>query len=425
MRRVHTFSAMILLAALFMILYITLNLETASVPKAVRNDLHQQSSLWGQKNDVKTQSSTHESTTTPKPDVYNVSVSDVFRQSIPQNGAYWNRLMHSALRELDKGGNTFRHASSWPLCRENNQESLQTNVHDFTSYPFLFQNFLQVMNCRSPPVLFNQPNKCITSEGGGAVPIFLLLAIKSVPGNFERRQAVRETWGREVHQGGLQVRTVFLLGTSPQDHPDLSLLLSFEAQQFGDVLQWDFDESLLNLTLKMNMFLQWTLKHCPHVSFVFSGDDDVFMNTPALLKYLQSQEVSSKAPQLYVGQIITKGSPMRDPNNKYYIPLSFFDGPYPAYAGGGGFLYSGALLQPLYSLLSVIPFFPIDDVYAGMCFNALGVSPELHPGFKTFDIKDHDRQNLCIHKDLLLIHQRSPSQIKTLWKGIHNPLLTC
>lgn len=421
MRRIQTFTAMALLVTLFLIFfYSTLHLETTYGRWAGPAD-----SLQVHDRDVKAQSSKQESVTIPHPDVHNVSVSDAFRQTIPQNGAYWNRLLFSALRNLNKGVNPFRHDSDWSRCRETNHELLQTNVHDFISYPVLFQDFLQGMNCRSPPVLINQPNKCISGEGKGDNQTFLLFAIKSTPGNFERRQAVRETWGREgMYQSGARVRTVFLLGSSPLDDPDLSPLLSFEARHFGDLLQWDFHESLLNLTLKMNIFLQWTLKNCPHVSFVFSGDDDVFVNTPALLSYLQSLE-RSKASQLYVGHVISTANPLRDPKSKYYIPLSFFDGPYPAYAGGGGFLISGALLRPLYSVSRVIPFFPIDDVYTGMCSKALGVTPEAHTGFHTFDVKEQDRENLCVHKDLILIHQRSPQQTKKLWKGIHSPLLTC
>ncbi|XP_049432988.1 N-acetyllactosaminide beta-1,3-N-acetylglucosaminyltransferase 2 [Epinephelus fuscoguttatus] len=422
MRRFHTLSALVVLVTLFLIFYSTLHLEVTYSRRAAPEDHLKHVSL--QAHDRKTPSSKQESFTTPHPNVHNVSVSDGLRQTIPQNGAYWNRLLHSSLRNLDKGDNPFGHDSDWSGCRETNLELLQTNVHDFTSYFALFQDFLQGMNCRSPPVLLNQPNKCF-SKGKGDNRTFLLIAIKSSPGNFERRQAVRETWGREgVYQSGLRVRTVFLVGSSPLEDPDLSPLLSFEARYFGDILQWDFHESFLNLTLKVNTFLQWALKYCPHASFVFSGDDDVFVNTPALISYLHSLE-PSKASRLYVGHVISTANPLRDPKSKYYIPLSFYEGPYPAYAGGGGFLISGALLQPFHSVSRIIPFFPIDDVYAGMCLKAMGVSPEANAGFQTFDIKEEDRENLCVHKDLILIHQRSPQQVKKLWRGIHSPLLTC
>ncbi|KAM8902728.1 N-acetyllactosaminide beta-1,3-N-acetylglucosaminyltransferase 2 [Spinachia spinachia] len=425
MKRIQTFSALVAFVALFLIFYSTLQLETTYSLRAEPANLLKHPILQLHVRDGKSLASKQGRVTFLPPAVLNMSVSDGLRRTIPQNGAYWNRLLHSAFRNLDKGGNPFVRNSDWSLCRQTNQEPLQTNMHDFSSYPFLFQDFLQGMNCSSPPVLLNQPGKCNSGEGKDNNQIFLLFTIKSTPRNFEQRQAVRESWGREgVYQSGLRVRTVFVLGSSPLEDPDLSSLLAFEARQFGDLLQWDFHESLLNLTLKMNMFIQWTVKYCPEAPFVFSGDDDVFVNTPTLLSYLQSLD-PSKASRLYTGQVINRATPLRDPKNKYYIPLSFYDGPYPAYAGGGGFIISGALMQGLYSASRVIPFFPMDDVYAGMCFKALGVSPEPHNDFKTFDIKDQDRENLCIIKKLILIHRRSPQQIKMLWKGIHNPLLTC
>ncbi|XP_075303532.1 LOW QUALITY PROTEIN: N-acetyllactosaminide beta-1,3-N-acetylglucosaminyltransferase 2 [Perca flavescens] len=426
MRRFKTLGAVVVLVTLFLIyFYSTLHLETAYSRRAGPGGLLKHPTRQVQDSDVKTPSAT-----TPHPDVHEVSVSDVFRETIPRNGAYWNRLLYAALRNLDKGEDPFRRDTNWSGCRETNRELLQNNVHDFASYPVLFQDFLEGMKCRTPPVLLDQPNKCISGDGKADNQTFLLFAIKSTPGNFERRQAVRETWGREgPHQSGLRVRTVFLLGSPPLDDPHLAPLLSFEASHFKDLVQWDFHESLLNLTLKMNAFLQWMLKNCPSASFVFSGDDDVFVNTggtrlPAVLGYLRSLE-PSKASRLYVGHVISTANPLRDPASKYYIPLSFYDGPYPAYAGGGGFLISGALLHRLHAVSRVIPFFPIDDVYTGMCIKAMGVSPEANDGFQTFDVKEEDRENLCVHKSLLLIHQRSPQQTKKLWKGIHSPLLTC
>ncbi|KAM3874754.1 N-acetyllactosaminide beta-1,3-N-acetylglucosaminyltransferase 2 [Diretmus argenteus] len=439
MRRIQTVTALVLLASLLLVfVYSTLNLQTTYRPNpralpdyVPKNPTSDPTVTPPQARDSNVTAPVPDSNVTAlsrawrgikspeSPEVHNVTVSASFRKAIPQNGAYWNRLLHSVLRQRDKGGYTGSH------CAEMNQELLQTNVHDFTSYPKVHQDFLQNMNCRYAPILIDQPNKCVSSEDGGDSWTFLLFAIKSPPRNFEQRQAVRETWGREgVYQSGLRVRTVFLLGSSSPADPDLSPQVAFEGKHFGDLLQWDFHESLFNLTLKLNVFLRWSLEHCPHVSFVFSGDDDVFVNTPAMLSHLQSLE-PSKASHSYIGHVMTTATPLRDPKSKYYIPLSFYDGPYPAYAGGGGFLLSGQLLRPLYYVSKVIPLFPIDDVYTGMCCNALGVFPETHSGFQTLDVREQDRDNICVHKDLILIHQRSPQQIKRLWRGIHNPLLTC
>ncbi|XP_020504885.2 N-acetyllactosaminide beta-1,3-N-acetylglucosaminyltransferase 2 [Labrus bergylta] len=426
MRKIRTFSAMIFLATLFLIFfYSTLPLETIYSHRAAKEALRSLPSVQPQVQDVITKPYEQESITSAPVDIQNVNVSKDFRKAIPPNAAYWNRLLYSTLVKLDKGENPLRQGSDWPRCMETNQELLRTNLHDFNSYPNLFQEFVQGMGCRTPPVLINQPKKCVSGSGVEGNPISLLFAIKSTPGHFEQRQAVRETWGREgLNSSGLSVHTVFLMGSPRVDDPDLSQLLSYEASLFKDILQWDFNESFLNLTLKMYVFLQWSLKYCPHVTFVFSGDDDVFVNTPLLLSFLQSLD-SSKASTLYSGDVIKTASPIRNPQSKYNIPLSFYDGPYPAYVGGGGFLISGALLKPLYSVSHFIPFYPIDDVYTGMCFKALGVSPKAHTGFHTFDIKEGDRENLCVHKGLILTHKRSPQQTKKLWRGIHSPFLTC
>lgn len=353
-----------------------------------------------------------------------LNISEGFRKFIPKNGAFWNRKLHSLLRQFDGAQNqTLEDARNRFRCQPESFELLQANIQDVQSYPSLYRDFLKGMECRDPPIFIDQPRKCMS--GNEEQQIFLLFAIKSMPRHFERRQAVRETWGREgTYENGVQVRTVFLLGRSSLDDPSLDKLLSLEAQEFHDLLIWDFQDSFYNLTLKGHVFFKWMLDNCPHVSFVFNGDDDVFANTEAILKHLQSLE-PAQASSLYTGQIIFDASPLRDPKIKYYVPLSFYECPYPPYAGGGGFLFSGNLLPSLYHVSFYIPFFPIDDVYTGMCFKALGITPVKHSGFQTFDIREQDRENVCVHKDLLLVHQRNPQQTMRLWRNMHSSMLTC
>jgi len=374
---------------------------------------------------VNTSTSTSTSSSSSSSSIF--TVSEAFRQFFPRNGAYWSRLLHASLRRHARPGPAPSpgpaSAEAWPACREADRRRLRTNVHDFDAYPDMHKDFLRGLSCRRPPPLIDQPHKC-SADGEGT---FLLLAVKSLPASFQRRQVVRETWGREgVYPGGLRVRTVFLLGGGggEEEEPDLRPLLAFEARHQGDVLQWDFRESLFNLTLKVHTFLTWSHARCRDAAFVFSGDDDVFVNTPAVVAYLWTLGPAA-AHQLYLGQVITLATPMRDPASKYYIPVSFYEGAYPPYAGGGGYLVSGALLGRLLRASALIPLFPIDDVYVGMCARAVGVAPQSHRGFRTFDVAEGDRENVCVHKDLMVIHQRSPSEVKWLWKGIHSPLLTC
>lgn len=353
-----------------------------------------------------------------------LTISEDFMKYIPKNGAYWNRKLHSLLRQFDVAENQTREdPRHWFQCKPESFELLQTNIQDIQSYPPLYKDFLKGMECRDPPVVIDQPTKC--ESGNEAEQVFLLFAIKSTFNHFERRQAVRETWGREgSYDNGVQVRTVFLLGRSLQDDPNLDQLISLEAQQFRDLIVWDFEDSFYNLTLKEHVFFKWMLDNCPQASFVFKGDDDVFANTQAILNHLHSLE-PAQASSLYTGQIIFDAAPLRDQKIKYYVPQTFYEGPYPPYAGGGGFLFSGHLLPNLYHVSFYIPFFPIDDVYTGMCFKALGINPVKHSGFQTFDIREQDRENACVHNDLLLVHQRTPQQTMRLWRNMHSSMLTC
>ncbi|XP_042630813.1 N-acetyllactosaminide beta-1,3-N-acetylglucosaminyltransferase 2-like [Cyprinus carpio] len=352
-----------------------------------------------------------------------LTISETFRKDIPKNGAFWNRKFHSLLRQFDSTDNQTQKGPHKFHCQPDSFELIQTNIQDVHSYPPLYGKFLRGMECRDPLLLIDQPDKCMSENGEDQ--IFLLFAIKSIPGHFESRQAVRETWGREgLYDNGLQVRTVFLLGRSSADDPKIDKLVSLEAQQFQDILVWDFHESFYNLTLKEHVFFKWMLDNCPHASFIFKGDDDVFANTLAILNHLKSLE-PEQAMALYTGQIISKANPLRDPKIKYYVPQSFYEGTYPPYAGGGGFIFSGNLVPSLYHVSFYIPFFPIDDVYNGMCFKALGITPTKHEGFKTFDIREQDRENPCVHQDLLLVHQRNPVQTIRLWRNMHSIMLTC
>ncbi|XP_008298023.1 UDP-GlcNAc:betaGal beta-1,3-N-acetylglucosaminyltransferase 2-like [Stegastes partitus] len=294
-----------------------------------------------------------------------------------------------------------------------------TQISDYNSLPQRFQDFLLHMRCRTYPMLINQPHVCNEKP-------FLLLAVKSLIPHFDRRQAIRETWGRAGVLANRTVVTVFLLGnTLPVDHfPDLLGMLDHEAKLHNDVLQWDYRDSFFNLTLKEVLFLEWFSKHCPQARYVLKGDDDVFVNTLRVVDLLEGLS-DREAKDLFIGDVISNAGPHRDRNLKYYIPVSVFVGQYPPYAGGGGYLLSGDLVTRLYNASQQVVLFPIDDVYTGMCLRKLGLAPTKHTGFKTFDIVKKYRSSPCIYRSLLLVHSRTPQEILEIWPWIVRPELGC
>lgn len=376
-----------------------------------------------------------------------------------EDGALWNRLQHAwdrhhspLLRGNESG--TAREPEA-PVISEVEEECLSDcsshrcwlpRVKDLSSLPEQMRAFVRSMHCREYSLLINQPAICSRDSRGAQLdPPMLFMAIKSQVGNFENRQAIRETWGRSGlvrgesgHKLGL-VRTVFLLGrqdSSTGPHPDLKNLLELENQKYADILQWDFQDTFFNLTLKDLLFWRWLQQHCPGAAFVFKGDDDVFVRTGALMDFLHKQwdehnlfkvytNQTDAALDLFVGDVIVNAMPNREPATKYYIPESFYKGPYPPYAGGGGVVYSSALALRLKEVSERVRLFPIDDVYLGMCLYRLGLTPSHHPGFLTFDLPEADRGNPCAYRSVLLVHRRSPKEMLTLWKQLQRLPALC
>ncbi|XP_077311290.1 UDP-GlcNAc:betaGal beta-1,3-N-acetylglucosaminyltransferase 9 [Lithobates pipiens] len=307
------------------------------------------------------------------------------------------------------------------------EENKPTDQAAVTPPVFDFHQYLNSKDQRNFTLLINQPNKCSKPPGDS----FLLIAVKSVVEEFDRRESVRKTWGREGVINGARVRRVFLLGT-PRNKSAVSMwesLMQQESHYYKDILLWDFLDTFFNLTLKEIHFLRWAEKFCGNVQFVFKGDTDVFVNVENLISYSQTQNPSK---DLFVGDIINRAKPIRSKKSKYYIPETMYGlGMYPAYAGGGGFLMSGITMKKLSKSCSEVELFPIDDVFLGMCLQRVNITPVLHEGFKTFGItKPSAAPNLqtfdpCFYRDLMVVHSLKPAEIWLMWNLLHSQQPPC
>ncbi|KAM9299223.1 UDP-GlcNAc:betaGal beta-1,3-N-acetylglucosaminyltransferase 7-like [Gastrophryne carolinensis] len=287
-----------------------------------------------------------------------------------------------------------------------------------------FHQFILHRHCRYFPLLLNHPEKC---QGD----IHLLIVVKSIIEQHDRRDAVRRTWGKEQVVDGKTIRTLFLLGTTStgKDHWNLQRLIQQEDQIYGDILQWDFMDTFFNLTLKEVNFLKWFHIYCPKVEFIFKGDDDIFVNTENILDFLAFRKKEPLLPSLFVGDIISRAVPIRNKQSKYYIPKELYDKPYPVYAGGGGFLMASSLARKLFVASEDIQLFPIDDVFLGMCLKSIGVDPKLHPGFRTFGISKKKSSSMnrdpCFYKNLLVVHKLSSDELLKMWDFVHDKKIKC
>ncbi|XP_058010708.1 UDP-GlcNAc:betaGal beta-1,3-N-acetylglucosaminyltransferase 9 [Ahaetulla prasina] len=307
------------------------------------------------------------------------------------------------------------------------QEDQVTHPALPTPSTFDFRLYLRNKDNRKFNLLINQPKKCMRSSERP----FLLVAIKSLVEEFDRREIVRKTWGREGLVNGLQVQRVFLLGVPKNKTmlPTWETLVRQESQLYRDILLWDFLDTFFNLTLKEIHFLSWADEFCSRTKFIFKGDADVFVNMENIVNFLESCNPSE---DLFVGDIIYNAQPIRIRKSKYYIPITMYGlGMYPAYAGGGGFLLSISTLKKLAQACTQVELFPIDDVFLGMCLQRINLKPILHEGFKTFGIpKPSAAPNLetfdpCFYKDLMVVHGLKIAEIWLMWNLLHNPRLSC
>lgn len=315
---------------------------------------------------------------------------------------------------------------SWPKCERNMSAA---NISDFSTLPAHIQDFLYHRHCRHFPLLLDFPNKCGGPDKSSQV--FLFLVIKSSPGNYERREALRKTWATERQHNGLWIRRIFISGTagSGAEKMRLNKLLRIEQKEYNDILQWDFVDSFFNLTLKQILFLEWMERNCPNARFLLNGDDDVFSNTDNMVEYLHDLTDNDGGKHLFTGHLIQYVGPIRSPGSKYFVPVQVHESDsYPPYCGGGGFLLSGYTASVIYDMSKSITLLPIDDVYMGMCLAKAGLRPESHMGVKTAGLyipSKVDGYDPCFYKEVLLVHRFLPMEMFLMWHRIKSPELNC
>lgn len=310
---------------------------------------------------------------------------------------------------------------TWDVSSSNCSANLNFSGQDwFRSLEANFKQFLLYRHCRYFPMLLNHPEKC-------AGETYLLMAIKSVATQHDRREVIRKTWGKEQVVDGKRVKTLFLLGkpSNEAERANHQKLLEYEDYIYGDILQWDFLDTFFNLTLKETHFLKWFNTYCPHVHYIFKGDDDVFVSVENIFEFLQS---TNHVKNLFVGDVLFKAKPIRKKENKYYMPLALYNKThYPPYAGGGGFLMDGPLARRLHWASDTLELYPIDDVFLGMCLEVLQVSPIKHNAFKTFGLVKNKNSKLnrepCFFKSMLVVHKLLPSDLMHMWNLVNSDLV--
>ncbi|XP_059817461.1 N-acetyllactosaminide beta-1,3-N-acetylglucosaminyltransferase 3-like [Hypanus sabinus] len=311
-----------------------------------------------------------------------------------------------------------------PKCHANTTLVHLSSFHQEKEH---IKNYLMYKHCREFDMIQNVPDKCGGREGSQNV--FLLLVIKSHPFNQDRWEMIRKTWGKEREFNGVLIKRVFISGVSSDQNENrkLNQLLAMENREYRDILQWDFLDTFYNLTLKQYKLLQWVSEFCPSAKFIFSADDDAFVNTDNMVDYLLGMKVQQ---HLFMGRLIYGFGPKRQKSSKYYIPeilttIKF----YPPYISGAGILMSVYTAHIIFHIAQDLELYPIDDVFFGMYLAKAGLAPHHHSGFRTAGFSVPSTQdesfNPCYYRELLLVHRIRTFEMLLLWDAVHDANLKC
>uniref|UniRef100_A0A6V7L7I4 Hexosyltransferase n=1 Tax=Bracon brevicornis TaxID=1563983 RepID=A0A6V7L7I4_9HYME len=115
----------------------------------------------------------------------------------------------------------------------------------------------------------------------------LVFLIKSAAPNFERRSAIRSTWGFQKRFFDVPTKTIFMLGVHENDH-DLQERINEEAGAYNDILQANFIDSYYNNTIKTMMGFKWAYYHCRNAKFYMFVDDDMYVSVKNMLRFIRN-----------------------------------------------------------------------------------------------------------------------------------------
>lgn len=306
------------------------------------------------------------------------------------------------------------------------------------SYRYLVNSFININRSLTIPreearvfsgfgYLLDNPDKCVDQD------VLLLIFVKSSPENFKRRNAIRSTWGNESYiqsAVGATVKVLFALGAPQAEEQPLWTRRSRAGIQKqliqenilqGDLIQQDFLDSFYNLTLKLLLQFHWMHSRCSHARFFMSADDDIFIQMPNLVRYLQDTS-SRGVVDFWVGRVYRGTPPIRMKRNKYYVPKEIYPwSTYPDYTSGAGYVVSGDVAERIYhASLTLNASLYIDDVFMGICANAIGVPPQEHLFFSG---EGKAPYHPCIYEHMITSHGHV-KDIYDLWKAVTHPGVT-
>ncbi|XP_036345215.1 uncharacterized protein LOC118754446 [Rhagoletis pomonella] len=244
----------------------------------------------------------------------------------------------------------------------------------------------------------------------------LLILISSAVNHAEARLAIRQTW---AHYGTRRdVSIAFVLGRTTNE--SVSKELSIENFIYGDVIRGNFIDSYTNLTLKTISTLEWVDLHCQHAKFILKTDDDMFINVPKLLQFIDGH---SKNKRVIYGRLAKQWKPIRNKKSKYYVSTDQFSQPlFPPFTTGPAYLLTSDVIHMLYEKCLHQVYLKLEDVFTtGIVAQQLGIKRVHANEFLNRRIAF----NPCNIRKLISVHMVKSNEQFDLWKKLLDKSTKC
>ncbi|XP_055614743.1 N-acetyllactosaminide beta-1,3-N-acetylglucosaminyltransferase 4-like [Uranotaenia lowii] len=247
--------------------------------------------------------------------------------------------------------------------------------------------------------------------------VTLLMLITSSPDHNEQRLSIRRSWGSYSDRRNVSIR--FVLGRSLNQSIENEIMT--ENLQYGDLVRGNFIDSYWNLTLKTITMLDWTSSNCPEVKFILKTDDDMFINVPRLLAFVESHASSKRT---IFGRLVVKWKPARNKGSKHYITLEqYFPPIFPPFTTGPAYLMTSDVVADLYKTALAQTYNQLEDVFiTGVVAQLLNI--------KRINMKEFLNQPLspmdeCTVQKFISIHRVNSTDLLRLWEKLSDDSLKC
>ncbi|XP_034388724.1 beta-1,3-galactosyltransferase 2-like [Cyclopterus lumpus] len=250
---------------------------------------------------------------------------------------------------------------------------------------------------------------------------FLVLMVPVAPNNAAARDAIRQTWAQDSVVQGQVVLTLFMLGLSGV--ADVQEELRQENLQHRDLIQSDFMDTYLNLTIKTMVIMDWLATHCMSAAYAMKIDSDMFLNIDNLVAMLQKPGI----PKVHylTGMLMWNRPVIRSKDSKWYVSEEMYPDPqYPTYTLGMGYIFSNDLPEKFVEASKSIRPFNIEDAYIGMCMKELGLAPASPPDPSQFKAYNQ-RYDRCEYSKIITYILVTSEELVKYWKDLKKPGPPC